>query len=206
MYIFFGIFINIGIFAIVCITSFIPLIPSEFWERIVKIKTKKSGFSSKPNFYFKFVLAVVCLIIFIGTFISNVESFGPRIFPSKVRNLVYALGISQTWDVFASGLQKDNIYFMPLWSGILQNRSLVFSPNYNRFTYDEPKLNQMKSSSNRWVEFIRFTNQVDGRKYFAEYLCRKWNSESKLKMQKVRLELIPLTQTGSRKIIFTHSC
>ncbi len=173
-------FLDVGIFTPLSICLWISLLPGIFWERVLKLKDD-SVFMANKIFSLRNILAIILMIIVI---ISNVLLFSLPIHKRYVP-VLSALGINQSWAMFSNDyLSASKDHWLVTDSGgfdFLNDRPVT--PDY--FTKYYPP----KSPDYTWRALLWTTkfdsakrNRLDTSYYLVDYLCRKNNLNSVIKL------------------------
>lgn len=196
LHILFGVFLELGLFPYICITAWIPFLPSSFWDTIQNHVPSLNSFESYNRFcsylrsHFKQRPLITRTSIvenaFTGFFLIYIALVGiktlhpqwkpPLIGKYHWTNLSSLLHTDQFWTMFSTPLYDDGWYVV---EGKLANgkRIDLFQDN-KPLSWKEPKLISQTYKNDRWRKFMMNIWWKDNfilRPHYARYLCRTWN-------------------------------
>ncbi|MBD2102747.1 DUF393 domain-containing protein [Leptolyngbya sp. FACHB-261] len=165
-------------------------------------------------------LAALLLLAYL--FVWNLRSLSPSTFNRKALNSVDWIGrllrLDQNWSIFAPSPPKDDgWYVMP---AKLKDGTEVDLLTKNSASWDKPN-SQLRSEiyqNMQWRTYLINLNRSIGEKlypYYAQYLCRNWNSQHRGKQEVANLEIYFMsertvapgqTQNVERKRTWQQSC
>lgn len=199
MHVFFGLALKIDLFAETSIISWIPFLPTWFWdhasERMMKLNDlwKKSGVYC---FFFQFVkekvepaplilkcswwenllsyLLIIYLIIYNSTApFPQLSQKLPRTF-FKLGNFLH---FEQYWGMFARPMKEDGWFVIP--GKLLSGKTIDLFDGGKELSWEKPEVISDTFPNTRWIKLMQYLwskRYEDYRLYYSQYLCRKWNS------------------------------
>lgn len=174
----FALTMELGLFPWICITAWLPLLPTWFWEKILP---KKSLIDNAPISYASKVENGIVATIIASVCMMNWSTTHPNWqSPELGRPLLEiaeTLQLGQRWNMFSRPLRNDGWYVIE--GKLLNGDSVDLFRNGAPLTFEKPKLVSALYPNQRWRKYMmnlwskRF---ADYRKPLAKYLCQKWNS------------------------------
>jgi len=137
--------------------------------------------------------------------------------PEQFTWLGSLLQVRQHWDMFAPRPPKfSGWYVIP---GSLRNGAQIDPfQDGKAVTWEKPALAPMTYKNQRWRKYLRNIFKEKNRMhrgYFAQYLCREWNTRHEENQQLVEVEIYfmrkdtppqPQVVAPQRVLLWKHSC
>lgn len=190
-----ALFMDLGLFPYTMIAAWLALIPPWVWELkagqsfsvklnalIEKVSRK---FSTKqplePSFYSSTFTTLFCIFFCVYITLWNIRGldfgkFSPYFSP-KLNFIGNGLRIDQYWALFAPRPTQEGGWDIAL--GKLRNKTSVNIKDGSMPDFKRPKTTASHYQDFRWKKYTLNTwakTNAQYRKYYANYLCRKWNS------------------------------
>ncbi|BAQ66671.1 HTTM domain-containing protein [Geminocystis sp. NIES-3709] len=154
-------------------------------------KKKISIFSSlieRVNFHsstirYSLINSFICLFLFVCIYYSNLTGFNflNVNVPPFIQNLTLALRLDQKWSMFSPYPYLEDGWFVI--TAKLKNGAEIDLFNEGKsISWEKPKLVSATFKNQRWHKYLEILSSKtysDDRLYYAQYLCRQWNSEHK---------------------------
>jgi hypothetical protein len=150
------------------------------------------------------------------TILVNLDSFGFQVMPARANRLINLLNFRQRWELYTSILPMRSFL---AWSGTTRSGTTVHVSIYGDDFHPSPQtIRTTVRPSRRWARFERFTQGNTTVRFFADYLCRKWNSDHQEseKLDQLALQAVLLgasvegvdkqRKEDQRATVWTHDC
>jgi hypothetical protein len=186
MHLFFGLSLKIELFAPISIATWIPFLPSAFWDRVTapfatfkQLPKLYSVLKPKPLLIDYHSLEKGAVAIFLFCVITyNIAAVSPEVkdhLPNKFIKAGFLLHVEQRWGMFSRPLKDDGWFVAP--AKLLSGKEIDLYTG-KTLTWEKPHLVSSTFKNTRWIKLMEFIWQVQGEKirpYYAAYLCREWN-------------------------------
>lgn len=198
MHICFGLFLELGLFPAICITSWLPFLPSYFWDVFLprlhfpfqwftqvreRIAPFFHNFRKRPlisttslveNLFAGFLIVYVILLN-----ISGVMDWKPPLIGNwGWKKLANALHIDQAWTMFSVPLYDSGWYVVS--GSLLNGKHVDLFDDGKKITWKKPKTVSHTFGNDRWRKYmtnIWWKENYKLRPYYGRYLCHSWNSQ-----------------------------
>lgn len=189
------IFMDLGLFPWIMISAWIALIPSYLWDLKIFSKLQefienffsllskkiKTGVDAEPFFRTNDSTNLLCFALTIYITLWNIRGtdyarFEPY-FSHRLNFIGNSIRLDQYWALFAPRPSQDGGW--PVLSGHLVDKTIVSLPNGGPIDFRRPKTTASFYKNFRWKKYYLNTWLKDNsqfRKYYANYLCKSWNS------------------------------
>jgi hypothetical protein len=146
------------------------------------------------------------VILLLGlTFLCNIGSVGGPRGPKILNELGTLIRLNQTWQMFSPNPRHDSGWFV-VTGNLSDGRKIdLFGPN-DTISWDWPKEDGYFYRSVHWRKYmVAVVRPVFPklRKFFADFVCRKWNENPKY--PQVKLQNINVFYVETVANINTHS-
>lgn len=203
-----AIFMDLGPFPYVMISAWLALLPSWIWDLkfFTKLQNSFENVFSKlslkfntrqlafPTFKTNTLTNLICFALTIYITLWNIRGtnygkFEPY-FSGHLNFIGNAIRLDQYWALFAPQPSRDGGWY--LLSGQLANNSIINLETKKPIDFKRPKRTASYYKDFRWKKYYLNTwlkINSEYRKYYANYLCKNWNSthagDEKLKEVKI---------------------
>lgn len=189
-----GLSLGIGLFAIICMVSWLVFLPSEFWDGLARrcsVFTSAQRLPAEPRTPSAMLLhrgafgvgELLVLVLLIYTVLWNVRELDFKnrewLLPRSWNGVGRALGLDQNWSMFAPKPRTEDGWLV--MKGTLHDGTEV---NLWRFDeplpWDKPQLVSDQFASQRWRKYLdnlTIDHYALQRRYFCDWLARRWNQE-----------------------------
>lgn len=221
---------RIDLFPLISIASLFPLLPTWFWDTLerrlagttvgAKLGNGPTGLagmlpklsiSNVPGLLARSkrrLTTIVPLVFLVLLLLWNVqfassEAHGDTdLLPDEAESVIELTRTDQYWNMFAPNpLSTDGWIVAP---GQLENGTLVDAFHGGGVTWDRPPDISATYPTARWRKYLVGLWQSDTaqRDYFAEYLCRRWNTNHRSELENVSVSFMeqPTRLSGTEPI------
>jgi hypothetical protein len=192
----FALSLELGIFPLAGVLTAIILIPGYFWDKnFVKqmaegwavflskisapwMRGSPAGYSALNNIEKGFV--IVCLIAAVLFNIEGMQKFPPFL-PRVVMQFIYAVRINQSWAMFSPQPSQTTGWYV-LEAGKKDGTKIDLATGGRVVSYEKPVDVSVLYGNCRWRKFQNNIGRREFaryRKFYADYLCRRWNAGHK---------------------------
>lgn len=216
----FGMTLSIGLFAPICVSAWILVLPGEFWdglsrwadqakwrESFVRMWDRRAerieAFFSQPEqpclksgwISRSIVLGLLVYVTLWNIRELDVDLLGPKILPRQMNVIGRATGLEQRWSMFAPVPSTDDGWYV--MRGRLRDGSEVnlWQPT-KELPWKKPPYVAATYVSQRWRKYLdnlKHDGNAPHRQYFADWLQRRWNlyyAQNNPQRQVVEVELV----------------
>lgn len=195
-----GLTMSIGLFPLICLMIWLPLVPSSVWNYFgkrttdsdekapsLKIFTPKGRVAIVGNAFFGIVMVFVILLN-----ISNIDHpTCQKFMPRSVVPLGFWLNLDQRFQMFGVP-PKGNPWFV--YEAQLKNGEMVDLMRHpEKLDHARPEVVRTSLPGHHWRKLHRnLINPIRGsfRQPLVDYMVRKWNAEHSEEEQVIRVRLI----------------
>ena len=211
-----GLCLELWLFGYICSAAWLLFIPSWFWERLQK-KSHSIDCQGNKTIRGRLLNGILAFLLIYVLFWNLRTTNKPlyRFFPDVINPIGYALGLNQSWGLFAGPSRKNGWYVI---TGQLKDGTRVnlLKPGESDY-WDKPELVISLYESPRWRRYMRkFVKLGDSyRAHYGDYLCRQWN-ESHIGMTQLHsLHVYYMRQQNladrqisrpERDLLLSHTC
>jgi len=221
-----GLTMRLGFFPLIAIVAMFPLIPSWFWDKMLKklritrpSKMNLQGTKSYFDFTKKKNIAATILGGFFIFYILmwNLQSVTSYSIPQDTRWFAYTTRVDQKWNMFSPRPLTDDGWY--IIEAKLRNGDIIDLFNDGKeVTFEKPKLVANTYKNQRWRKYMMNLwkkTHKDYRLFLGKYLCRSWNREHKTNELLEEFDIIFMRETTKpnyeysepvKIVIWEHNC
>lgn len=194
-----GLTMSIGLFPLICMIAWLPLVPMSFWRTPLNAPARFPRWFDLP--VAQRLVWALCIVLIVVTWVWNIgniphpaaRAFRPRLLAS----FVYRLGLDQHFRMFDQPPDR-NPWFV--YEARLKDGTEVDLMTGKPVTYQRPESVREAFPSFHWRKFYRnlvLDHLEYMRPHLADYWLRRWNETHGPEQQVVRMRLICfLEKTG----------
>ncbi|MDY6764810.1 MAG: HTTM domain-containing protein, partial [Halobacteria archaeon] len=232
---------RIGLFPLISVAALIPFLPPIFWDTVIERlsgyrRVKALGelpaklgavlpvvtVSDTPPFLIRakrWFMTVIPLVFLILVVLWNIQVLGYTelhdydVFPEEAEPVIDITRTAQSWGMFAPNpLSVDGWIVAP---GLLENGTRVDAFHGGSVDWDRPPDITSAYPTARWRKYLVALWRYDSphRRYFADYLCRRWNGQHQTKLLNVTVYYMEQptrinneTEPINRVVLEEHQC
>ncbi|ACK66203.1 HTTM domain protein [Rippkaea orientalis PCC 8801] len=164
------------------------------------------------------LLNCISLFLIFVVLLWNIRSLNPSKIelPKPIKEIVYALNLTQKWDMFSKPTNSTEWYVIP---GQLKDGTKIdVFRDGKPIKWQKPDLKSAAFKNMRWRKYL---TRLDGDKYekhrlyYGKYLCRRWNSQHQGNQQLETFKIYYLSQKTNangqsskikRNLLWEHTC
>lgn len=209
---------RIDLFPLISVAGLLPFLPASFWDRIVPRVTRYRPMAASGQWVQPLanrlpvvtvtdvplvlrrakdrVVTVVPLIFLVLIILWNVqvlgysEVYGHDVVPEEAESVIEVSRTDQYWNMFAPDpLSTDGWIVAP---GQLENGTRIDAFHGGPIQWDRPADISDTYPTARWRKYLVRLWRYDtaDRQHFAEYLCRRWNSQHSTELENVTIHFM----------------
>lgn len=206
---------RIDLFPLISVAGLLPFLPASFWDRIVPRVTRYRPVAASSRWVQPLadrlpivtvsdvppvlsrakdrVVTVLPLIFLVLIILWNVqvlgysEVYGHDVVPEEAESVLEVSRTDQYWNMFAPDpLSTDGWIVTP---GELENGTRIDAFHGSPVQWNRPADISDTYPTARWRKYLVRLWRYDtaDRQYFAEYLCRRWNSQHHTELENVTI-------------------
>ena len=212
-----GMFVTmrIDLFALISIAGLLPFLPTPFWDTVVPklahyrpvttvgqwpqqlaVVLPVVTVSSVPPLLSRLkkrleivvpLLFLVLIILWNVQVLGYSEVYGHEVVPEEAESVIDITRTDQYWNMFAPDpLSTDGWIVAP---GQLENGSRIDAFHGGPVQWERPADISDTYPTARWRKYLvgLWRDDTTDRRYFAEYLCRRWNSQHETELENISI-------------------
>lgn len=175
----FGAFLHLGIFPWVSIASWLPFLPSWFWDRVI---TSKKAWNEKRPVTSNWFENGVVSFLFVYVIVYNFSTLYFDRFPSAItpRWTAFAniLHIDQKWNLFSRPLRDDGWYVVE--GDLLNGEKIDLLRMQKGISWNKPSNVASMYANSRWRKYMMnlwWKNFYPYREPYVRYLVSIWDGQ-----------------------------
>jgi hypothetical protein len=218
LHILFSMALELGLFPLVDIAFLTLLLPTEFWDGLIKRAQTLAIYRPEPLAYLRQSAALqsVCAVFLVMMVWWNLNDLEPGVMPASISFGMKAVGLDQGWGMFAPEPMQRTGWFVT--DGLRPNGEHVdpMSLSEHEASFARPNSVGASLPHPRWLEFlveIALEERKGLRARYGDYLCAQWKRAKNEKLSRVdfyfmaQMTAPPGALTlAHRELVFSKPC